>query len=85
MVPRETDQVAELIKQLKAGCIVIFLISHDFLDVFDLADRISVMKNGKVVGSAKISGVTKDEVLAMIILGMVPRDAIPGQGANSAA
>jgi D-xylose transport system ATP-binding protein len=81
--PQETDQVAQLIKQLKAEGIGIFLISHDIHDVFDLADRISVMKNGKVVGSAKVGDVTKDEVLGMIILGKVPPGAIPGPGAIS--
>jgi len=82
--PQETDQVGQLIKQLKAEGIGIFLISHDIHDVFDLADRISVMKNGKVVGSAKIGDVTKDEVLGMIILGKVPPGAIPGPGAIGA-
>ena len=43
---------AELILQLKADGIGIFLISHDIHDVFDLADRVFVMKNGRVVGSA---------------------------------
>ena len=79
--PQETAQVGELIKQLKAQGIGIFLISHDIHDVFDLADRLVVMKNGRVVGSAKTEDVTKDEVLGMIILGKVPAGAIPGPGA----
>ena len=49
--PQETAQVGELIKQLKTQGIGIFLISHDIHDVFDLADRVSVMKNGQVVGT----------------------------------
>ena len=48
--PQETAQVGELIKQLKADGIGIFLISHDIHDVFDLADRVTVMKNGRIVG-----------------------------------
>ncbi len=79
--PQETAQVGELIKQLKADGIGIFLISHDLHDVFDLADRICVMKNGQVVGTAKVSDVTQDEVLGMIIAGKCPRGAIPGPGA----
>ncbi len=51
--PQETAQVGELIKQLKADGIGIFLISHDIHDVFDLADRVCVMKNGQVVGTAR--------------------------------
>jgi len=79
--PQETAQVGELIKELKKDGIGIFLISHDIHDVFDLADRVSVMKNGKVVGHARTSDVTKDEVLGMIILGKVPPGAEPGPGA----
>ena len=70
--PAETEQVRELIGQLKAEGIGIFLISHDIHDVFDLADRISVMLQGKLVGTVDKADVTKDEVLAMIILGKHP-------------
>ena len=79
--PQETAQVGELIKQLKAEGIGIFLISHDLHDVFHLADRLVVMKNGKVVGTAKTTDVTHDEVLGMIIAGKCPKGAIPGPGA----
>ena len=79
--PQETAQVGELIKKLKVGGIGIFLISHDIHDVFDLADRICVMKNGRVVGTARVADVTKDEVLGMIILGKCPPGAIAGPGA----
>ncbi len=83
--PAETAQVGELIKQLKASGIGIFLISHDLHDVFDLADRIVVMKNGRVVGTAAVSDVTQDEVLSMIIGGKCPPGAIAGPGAAGSA
>ncbi|HEY5364066.1 MAG TPA: ATP-binding cassette domain-containing protein [Aestuariivirga sp.] len=79
--PQETAQVGDLIKQLKADGIGIFLISHDLHDVFDLADRLVIMKNGKVVGTAYTKDVTHDEVLGMIIAGKCPKGAIPGPGA----
>ena len=82
--PQETAQVGELIKQLKSEGLGIFLISHDLHDVFDLSDRIVVMKNAKVVGSVNTKDVTKDEVLAMIILGKLPPGAVPGPGAAQA-
>ena len=82
--PQETAQVGELIKQLKAEGIGIFLISHDIHDVFDLADRVTVMKNGRVVGTGPVTAMTKDEVLGMIILGKCPPGAEPGPGAMAA-
>lgn len=81
--PAETKQVGDLVLQLKAQGIGIFLISHDIHDVFDLADRITVMKNGRVVGTARVSDITKDEALGMIILGKCPPGAVPGPGAGA--
>jgi D-xylose transport system ATP-binding protein len=80
--PAETRQVGELVLQLKRQGIGIFLISHDIHDVFDLADRISVMKNGRLVGTARVADITKDEALGMIILGKCPPGAVPGPGAT---
>jgi D-xylose transport system ATP-binding protein len=70
--PAETAQVRELVAQLKHEGIGIFLISHDIHDVFDLSDRITVMLQGKLVGTVNKDDVTKDEVLAMIIIGKKP-------------
>lgn len=72
--PAETAQVRELIGQLKSEGIGIFLISHDIHDVFDLADRISVMLQGKLVDTVNKNDVTTDEILAMIIMGKKPGD-----------
>jgi len=70
--PAETNQVRDLIRQLREEGIGIFLISHDIHDLFDLADRISVMLQGKLVGTVNKDDVTVDQVLAMIIMGKKP-------------
>lgn len=67
--PEETEKVGELIRNLKREGVGIFLISHDLHDVFDLSDRITVLKNGKVVETVLTKEVTKDDVLSLIILG----------------
>ncbi|MDD2867744.1 ATP-binding cassette domain-containing protein [Neomegalonema sp.] len=79
--PQETAQVGELIQHLKSEGVGVFLISHDIHDVFHLADRVTVMKNGQVVGTGRVEDLTKDEVLGMIILGKCPPGATPGPGA----
>ena len=75
--PQETQQVSELILKLKAEGIGIFLISHDLHDVFDLSDRISVMKNGRIVGVVRTQDVDHDAVLGMIIGGKMPKGLVP--------
>ena len=79
--PAETEQVGRLVVRLKAEGLGILLVSHDIHDVFDLADRIAVMKNGRIVGVAPVKNVTKDEVQGMIILGKCPPGATRGPGA----
>ena len=75
--PHETQMVSELIQQLKAEGIGIFLISHDIHDVMELCDRASVMKNGKLVGTVDVKDVTDDDLLGMIILGKRPGEDTP--------
>ena len=70
--PAETEQVRDLIRQLKNEGIGIFLVSHDIHDVFDLSERIAVMYHGKIVDTVKRADVTTDVVLGMIILGKRP-------------
>jgi D-xylose transport system ATP-binding protein len=67
--PEETRMVHDLVRKLKAQGVGIFLISHDMPDVFGLSDRLSVMKNGRTVGTYRTAEVNEDEVLGMIIAG----------------
>ncbi|UOM34362.1 ATP-binding cassette domain-containing protein [Acuticoccus sp. I52.16.1] len=71
----ETQMVAELIEELKKQGLGIILISHDTREMMSLCDRVSVMKNGKVVGTERVEDVTEDDILSMIILGKNPREA----------
>ena len=68
----ETAMVADLIKELKAQGLGIFLISHDTREMMELCDRVSVMKNGQLVSTERVEDVTEDDVLSMIIMGKKP-------------
>mgnify|MGYP003633467563 FL=1 len=71
----ETAMVAELVGELKKQGLGIFLISHDTREMMDLCDRVSVMKNGQMVGTERVEDVTEDDILSMIILGKNPKAA----------
>lgn len=73
--PAETRMVLDTIRRLKADGIGIFLICHDMSDVFEVCDRATVMKNGAVVDTVRVSEVTQDQLLAMIITGEARRAA----------
>ncbi len=70
--PHETQMVAELIQELKAQGLGIFLIEHDIHSVMKLCDRAVVMKNGHRVGTVNVDEVTDDDILGMIIMGKKP-------------
>lgn len=71
----ETKMVADLIQELKKQGLGIFLISHDTREMMELCDRVSVMKNGQLVGTERVEGVTEDDILSMIIMGKKPEPA----------
>ncbi|MEL6807063.1 MAG: ATP-binding cassette domain-containing protein [Pseudomonadota bacterium] len=72
----ETAMVADLIKELKAQGLGIFLISHDTREMMELCDRVSVMKNGQLIGTERVEDVTEDDVLSMIIMGKKPGETV---------
>jgi D-xylose transport system ATP-binding protein len=67
--PSETQLFKELIKRLRDEGVAILMISHDIHDVFELADKLVVMADGKVVGRLNTHEATKDQVLSLIIMG----------------
>ena len=63
---RETAHAANLIRSLRdRGCAVI-CISHDMGFVFDVADRVQVMRLGRVAGVRSISQTDRNEVISLI-------------------
>lgn len=82
--PEETRMVHELVRKLKAQGVGIFLITHDMPDVFALSDRLSVMKNGRVVGTYRTADLDEDQVLGMIIAGRRPEGVQEREGPDGA-
>jgi D-xylose transport system ATP-binding protein len=65
----QTKQVLDLARRLsQRGCCVIY-ISHIMRDVLETADRIAVMKSGRVVGVRQSSETDSDELVFMMISG----------------
>jgi len=65
---RESREVLKLIRHLKnSEDISIVVISHDLEEVFDIADRIVVLRKGQNAGERYTRDTTKDEIIKMII------------------
>ena len=63
---RQTAQVLALIKRLKERGHAVLVISHNLADVFEVADRVFVLRLGKKAGEFRAGEVSQDEVVAAI-------------------
>jgi ribose transport system ATP-binding protein len=63
---RETARATELIRGLRERGKTVVCVSHDMNFVFELADRVQVLRLGRVAGVRDVASTTKDEVIAMI-------------------
>ena len=67
---RETDRLFALVRQLRSDGIALIYISHRMAEVYELADRVSVLRDGGYVGT-----LTRDELSAeALVKMMVGRD-----------
>jgi D-xylose transport system ATP-binding protein len=62
----QTAQVLALIKRLRERGLGVVMISHNLADVFEVADRIVVLRLGRQAGSFDVHETTPDEVVAAI-------------------
>jgi D-xylose transport system ATP-binding protein len=63
---RQTAQVLALIKRLKEQGHAVLVISHNLADVFEVADRIFVLRLGKHAGDFATDGTSQEQVVAAI-------------------
>lgn len=62
----QTEQVLNLVRRLADSGVAVIIISHNLVDVFKVADFITVLYLGQMVASVKTSEVTNDEVVGYI-------------------
>lgn len=67
---QETEVLFEIIRELKEKGITILYISHRLDEIFRIADRATVMRDGKYIGTFDVEGMTKEK----LIYNMVGRD-----------
>lgn len=63
----EVNLLFDLVDKLKAKGLAIIFISHRLSEVFGIADRITVLKDGQLVGTKDISKVTTEDVVYMMV------------------
>jgi D-xylose transport system ATP-binding protein len=65
----QTHQVLELVKRLREQGLAVVFVSHNLNDVFEVADRITVLRLGQNVGVYETSKTNEQEVVEAITAG----------------
>jgi D-xylose transport system ATP-binding protein len=77
----QTEQVLQLVKRLGEKGLAVILISHNLHDIFEVADRITVLRLGRDIGIYERVSTTQEEVVHAITAGIPTKVAgIPSSG-----
>ena len=63
----EADRLYELIDRLKARGVACIYVSHRMPEVFRLCDAVSVLRDGRHVGTRPVAGLSEHELVQMMI------------------
>jgi len=64
---KEIEELYELVETLKAQGKAILFISHKFDEIFRIADRYTVFRDGAFVGDGVIADITEDQLVTMMV------------------
>lgn len=64
---KEFDYLTGLVNDLKSKGVAIIYISHRIEEIFQIAERVTVLRNGKLIGTKKINEVYFDGLIKMMV------------------
>ncbi len=67
LTPREVAKLFEVMARLKAQGVGCFYISHHLEEIYEIADTVSVLRDGQHVFTGPISSCTQDELIAKMV------------------
>lgn len=67
LTPQEVSRLFVLIRDLKRHGIGVIYISHRLDEIFGIADRVLVLRDGAVVGARPLAGVSRDALIEMMV------------------
>lgn len=73
LTPLEKDRLFAILRSFRADGKAIVLITHKLDEVIEIADRVSVMRGGRLIKSGPLAETSKDEIARGIIGGEIPK------------
>jgi ribose transport system ATP-binding protein len=76
----ESEQLFKIIRQLRNDGIGVIYISHRLAEVLDLADRITVLRDGRYVGDLDRAEANHEKIVAMMVGRELSKQYFPAKG-----
>jgi ribose transport system ATP-binding protein len=67
LTAEEMDKLVEIIHDLKAKGIAIIYISHKLDEIFGFCDKVTVMRDGRVIDTRDVSTMSRNEMISMMV------------------
>lgn len=67
LTTNEVDAMMNIVRTLKKEGVTIIYISHRLEEVFEIADRVSVLRDGEYIGTKNIEDTNKDDLIRMMV------------------
>lgn len=67
LTPQEISELGRMLKKLKAMGKTIIIITHKLQEVIDFSDRVTVLRQGKLIGTVTTSETTAEEITEMMV------------------
>lgn len=64
---REIEKLFSILRILKSKGVGIIYISHRLEEINQIGDRVTVMRDGKIIGTGKVSDLSLDEIIHMMV------------------
>jgi len=63
----ETEYLFKIIKELSSKGITVIYVSHKLKEIFQICDRVTVLKDGKCVGTVEVEETTYNDIIKMMV------------------
>ena len=67
LTERETESLFEIIRRLKSQGVAVVYISHRLDEIFRITDRVTVLRDGRLVGSLLVADATQAQLIRMMV------------------
>ncbi|WJS84491.1 sugar ABC transporter ATP-binding protein [Paracoccus sp. TOH] len=85
LTPSEVEHLFKVMRELRRQGVAIIFISHHLEEIFEICDRITVLRDGEFIGSCAVSEVDNDRLVEMMVGRRIEQNFPPKPAAAAAA